>query len=81
MKTRWIVTREINEYDQDGEYFVGVFDNKPSFIDLKKMLLYENDVTIGKLTRGGGRQNTENVWFNLIEVEVGINAELKSEIK
>ena len=73
MQTRWIVTREINEYDQDGEYFVGVFDDKPVFKELSDMLPEENNTTIGKLTRGGGRQGTEREWFHLTEIEVGKN--------
>lgn len=64
----WVVTREMNEYNQDGEYFVAVFKNKPTFRMLKKLLPEESDVTIGKLTRGVGRQCIEDEWYNLIEV-------------
>jgi len=67
----WVVTRAINQYDQDGDYFVAVFHNKPSFKDLKKLLPQENNVTIGKLTRGGGRQEYEGEWFFLTEVKNG----------
>lgn len=66
----WVVTREINEYNQDGEYFVAVFKKKPSFAELKELLPNEDDVTIGKLTRGGGRHEWEDEWYNLIEVVV-----------
>ena len=69
MSKVWVVTREINEYNQDGEYFVAVFKNKPTFQQLKK-LLNEDDVTIDKLTRGGGRQSTEYEWYNLLEEEL-----------
>jgi hypothetical protein len=51
----WVVTSGINEYNQDGEYFVAVFKNKPSFVELKELLPNADDVTLGKLTRGGGR--------------------------
>jgi len=68
----WVITAEINDYNQEGEYFVGVYKNKPTFQQLKE-LLNEDNVTVGKLTRGGGRQSTENVWYNLKEVEEGIN--------
>ena len=71
----WVGTREINQYDQDGEYFVGVFTGKPTFVQLKEMLCLEGDVTIGKLTRGGGREGTENEWYYLREVEEGKNNE------
>lgn len=69
----WVVTREINEYDQDGSYFVAVFQHKPTFADLKSLLPNETDTTVGKLTKGGGRQGNENVWFNLLPVESGKN--------
>ena len=68
----WIVTAEVNAYDQEGCYFVGAYLNKPTFKQLKE-LIKEDDVTVGKLTRGGGRQDAENVWYNLIEVEEGEN--------
>lgn len=67
----WIITEEVNDYNQCGEYFVAAFDNKPTFQELKKLLPYENDVTIGKLTRGGGRQEVEDVWYYLTEVKNG----------
>ena len=71
LKIMWVVTRAINQYDQDGDYLVCVFENKPTFKDLKKILPYESDVTIGKLTRGGGRQGIEGEWFFLSELKSG----------
>lgn len=68
--TRWVVTREINQYDQDGEYFFCVFDDKPTFAELKIILPSMDDKTIGKLTRGGGRQKDEYEWYRLTEVSV-----------
>lgn len=67
----WIVTREINEYDQDGAYFVAAYEEKPTFHELKVLLPDESDATIGKLTRGGGRQQFEHEWFYLTEVSSG----------
>lgn len=69
--TIFVVTRAINQYDQDGDYFVAAFLEKPSFQDLKKLLPKENDTTIGKLLRGGGRQKYENEWFFLTEIKSG----------
>jgi hypothetical protein len=65
----WVVTREINEYDQDGAYFVAVYTDMPDFTQLKALLPQETDTTIGKLTRGGGREKDEQEWFYLEEVE------------
>ena len=66
----WVVTRAINQYDQDGHYFVCAFENKPTFQYLKKALQL-NDVTTGKLTEGGGRQGIEDEWFFLTEIKSG----------
>ena len=66
----WVVTREINEYNQDGEYFVSAYMDKPTFKQLKE-LISANDKTIGKLTRGGGRQKIEDEWYYLREVSDG----------
>jgi hypothetical protein len=71
MKKLWIVTTEINAYDQEGEYFYSVFTEKPTFQQLKK-LIGADDVTIGRLTRGGGRLGLEHLWYNLHEVEEGV---------
>ncbi len=67
----WIVTRAINDYNQDGDYFVSAFLDKPTFQDLKKLLQSESDVTIGKLIRGGGRQDFEGNWYYLTEMKNG----------
>jgi len=67
----WIVTKAVNEYNQEGEYFVSSFLNKPTFKQLSKLLPFCSDATIGKLTRGGGRENKEGVWFYLDEVKEG----------
>lgn len=69
----WVVTKEYNDYNQHGEYFVAVYKDKPTFQQLKETLQSEDDVTIGKLTRGGGRQNIEDEWYSLIRVEEGEN--------
>lgn len=67
----WVVTRGINEYDQDGNYFVAGYAQKPTFADLRKLLPHSSDATIGKLTRGGGREGTEYEWYFLAKVRVG----------
>ena len=69
-KTIWVVTRGINQYDQDGEYFVAAYHEKPTFQQLKE-LIKQDDVTVGKLTRGGGQQSNEYEWWWLQEVEEG----------
>ena len=67
----WVLTKAINEYYQYGNYLVSVFENKPTFEQLKSILIEESDVTIGKLTRGGGRQKDEDQWYYLKEIKSG----------
>ena len=67
----WIVTMAVNAYEQRGNYFIAAYENRPTFRDLKKLLPDEGDVTLGKLTRGGGRQNRETAWYYLTEVKSG----------
>lgn len=69
MKTLWILTREINEYDQDGAYFVAAWLTRPDAhqlhaagVPFKIMNWVEN---------GGGRKDVEEEWFNLITVLEG----------
>ncbi len=65
----WIVTMDINDYNQYGDYFVAAYLEKPNFSELKSTLTDEclSDATLGKLSRGGGRANAEDKWYNLRE--------------
>lgn len=74
------MTRSINEYDQDGEYFEAVFANKPSLKTLADHFKY-NDRGISvnvfeaisfleHVLAGGGRRDTEYEWYDLQEVEM-----------
>lgn len=78
----WVLTREHNEYDQFGNYFEAVWVSKPTIHQLADYFqtngnghAYFNNVmgAVAFLTRlleeGGGRQGTEDVWYNLEEVE------------
>ncbi len=71
MNIVWVVTREVNEYNQNGEYFVGVFLAKPTFKDLQGMLPQLSDATLENLVKGGGRVGYEDEWYILDEVVVG----------
>lgn len=78
----WVLTREHNEYDQHGEYFEEVFAAKPTVAEFAEyfskanqgVVAYGNAMEalafIEHLRNGGGRQNTENTWYNLKEVEL-----------
>ncbi len=59
----WILTREINQYDQDGEYFVAVFGQKPTHQELTALGVPQN--RLRHVLNGGGRKDAENEWFFL----------------
>ena len=65
----YILTREINEYDQDGEYFEAVFKTKPSESKLKKATGITSKKTLKSILAGGGRNSVEHTWYNLNSVE------------
>lgn len=64
----FVLTREINQYDQDGEYFVEVYASKPSYQQLIEVGVPRN--RIRHVMNGGGRVGTEDQWFFLREKEV-----------
>ena len=64
--TVWVITREINEYDQYGEYFVGVFSEKPTIATLMSELQVSEEYAIHVYNKGG-RKDTEWEWYTLSE--------------
>lgn len=61
----WILTREINEYDQDGEYFVDAWENYPSVESLMKATSCDEEYCIWLQETGGGRKKYgEWEWFH-----------------
>lgn len=76
MESVWVLTREHNDYDQHGEYFVEVYKEKPNFEQLKAVVedhYYEYEPklehVVGNLLRkGGDRIKSESVWFHLKEI-------------
>lgn len=74
----WVLTREINEYDQDGAYFEAVFKSKPTVKQIAEQLAgsgcAKGDIMNAlalceHILTGGGRQGIEHEWFNLEEVD------------
>jgi hypothetical protein len=72
MATVYILTREENQYDQFGEYFVDVFANKPTKEQLQHLFIpnEELEININHLLEGGGRRNYEDTWYYLREKEL-----------
>ncbi len=70
MEKIWLLTYEINEYDQAGEYFLAAFSSKPTIADLDRKI---NGVRLEYLHHvycGGGRQNNEDTWYHLREYKL-----------
>lgn len=69
----WILTYEINEYNQDGAYFLGAFKTKPDIDELYELVhQLENGHTneyklCEHILTGGGRQCHEYRWYQLFE--------------
>lgn len=68
----WVLTRAINEYDQDGEYFVTVWINKPNYTDLDRFFKTKLEQSfLDHLYNGGGRIEYEDEWYFLREIQSG----------
>ena len=61
--TVWILTRECNEYDQQGEYFVAVFGDKPTHQQLTELGIPTN--RLHHTLNGGGRVGNDYEWYHL----------------
>jgi len=66
----WVLTREENDYDQHGEYFVAVFGCKPTHQQLSALEVPTN--RLRHVLNGGGRVDTENTWFHLRAHGIGV---------
>lgn len=59
----FIVTREVNEYDQFGEYFVAAFTYMPTQLELSELGVDHLE-----------REDSEYEWYHVREVEEGTEA-------
>lgn len=70
----WVLTAEVNEYDQFGAYFVSWFPEKPVFKIIRKIILKNySDEYVRHILNGGGRIYTEHTWYSLSEVDPALN--------
>jgi len=67
----WIVTSEVNDYDQYGEYFVCAFIEKPTKKQLTKSTGFTDESFLRHLLKGGGRKKGEGEWYHLTEYKEG----------
>jgi len=73
----WVLTRSINDYNQEGEYFVAVFAQRPTVKTLADYFTKNGggqfaDVMaavsfLEHVIAGGGRRGTEHEWYDLEE--------------
>lgn len=63
--TIWVLTREVNDYDQHGEYFVDAWLDKPTHQTLTLCGVPQN--RLRHVLNGGGRVEYEYEWFYLRE--------------
>ena len=66
----WLLTYEVNAYDQEGEYFIAAFESKPTADQLKPFLSgyrWKCEEGIEHLLNGGGRREYEDDWYYLVE--------------
>jgi shikimate kinase len=64
----YVLTREINQYDQDGEYFVHAWNYKPTTEDIIQHV-GSSIVATHVASTGGGRIMHEEEWYHLREVK------------
>lgn len=69
----WVVTREINAYDQDGSYLVTVYKDKPTLGQLSILLPNRTADFYDHLLAGDGHKSLlcEDEWFTLSELGCG----------
>ena len=82
MSSIWVLTRGHNDYDQHGDYFVAAFATKPDVRRMADFLAkqegssqlaanpFEALAYVEFLLKGGGRRNSEDVWYELTRAEL-----------
>jgi len=65
----WILTREHNDYDQHGDYYVKAWCTKPT-IEQVDAAIDQSEygcIDLKQVYAGGGRIAYEDVWHNFYE--------------
>lgn len=66
----WVLTFEVNDYDQHGEYFLAVFGEKPDSEKLANAMKESDPSFLEHVLSGGGRIGDEHQWFYLTEIDL-----------
>lgn len=64
----WVLTREINEYYQEGEYFEHAWDHLPTRGELAGVGIKSESLQDHLYENGGDRIGYENTWYHLKEI-------------
>lgn len=75
----WVLSREINEYNQDGEYFVTVFTYHPTVKQVQDVLKCDEKLA-NHICEEGGRIDTEYEWYHLRKVQSGETIDQENKI-
>jgi hypothetical protein len=70
MKKIFVLTRAINQYDQEGDYLVAVFKKLPTEQELINLIGCSKEYACHILTTGG-RKDKEYEWFYLTLLAFG----------
>jgi len=73
----WILTKESDVYEWQGELFVSAWLVKPSYRQLQLVLPELPGRKLVHIEKGGGKHRDETWWYNLHEVEEGCGIEAK----
>jgi hypothetical protein len=69
----WVLTQSLDLPDQEGEYFVAYWPQKPTFSELYVFFADEklSGAVLNHILKGGGRRGTEYSWYCLQRVKFG----------
>lgn len=67
----WLLTRSHNAYDQYGDYPCCIWEKRPTIEDLKDYFKTTSEEFLAHVSKGGGRQAYEEVWYHLDFVKFG----------
>jgi hypothetical protein len=70
MKKIFVLTRAINQYDQEGDYLVAVFKKLPTEHELINLIGCNKEYA-RHILNTGGRKDNEYEWFYLTPLDFG----------
>lgn len=68
----WVLTMEVNAYDQEGEYFLAVWGHRPSLEELEQHIIGSGYAEHLLETGGGRRSQSHDQWYWLRENTIAL---------